>query len=270
MADNIQNISLRSIGVSDRQYRIYLLLTEYGISSVVQLAKYSGFSRPAIYRAIEQLIKKGLVESIVDGKRTIYKAHSPGVLNKLLKEKEKKIHKVAEELPELINSLQRFGLSRKEKSYVTFYSGVEGVKQVMWNTLKTSKGGEILGYNFLYWKDIVGQEFADTLHAEWISKKYRTYELTNLIEEGEGWTVCKEGILAYDKLRYIDPKILTIKHETFIYEGCFSMIHYENDEYFGVEIHNKEIVNLQTQLFWMAWEKGEDMKPFEKFVPNGL
>jgi len=268
MANNYRAISLRSIGISDRQYRIYLLLTEYGVSSVVQLAKYSGFSRPAIYRAIEQLIKKGLVESIVDGKRTIYKSQPPNQLNRLLKDKEKKIHEVAEELPEIINSLERFQLKRKEKSYVTFYTGIEGVKQVMWNTLKTVKGGEILGYNFLYWKDIVGQEFADTLHTEWINKKYRTYELTNLVEEGEGWTVCKEGILAYDKLRYIDPKILTIKHETFIYEGCFSMIHYEKDEYFGVEIHNKEIVSLQTQLFWMAWEKGKDMKPFEKFVPR--
>lgn len=245
-----------------------MLLTEYGISSVVQLAKYSGFSRPAIYRAIEQLIRKGLVESIVDGKRTIYKAQSPTVLNRLLSQKENKIYEVREKLPELINFLQKFDLKRKKKSYVTFYSGIEGVKQVMWNTLKTAKGGEILGYNFLYWKDIAGQEFSDILHAEWIAKKYRTFELTNLIEEGETWSVNKEGILSYDKLRYIDPKVLTIKHETFIYEKCFSLIHYENGEYFGAEIHNEEIVNLQKQLFWIVWEKGEDMKPFEKFVPK--
>lgn len=265
MSNNYQDVSLKSIGISDRQYRIYILLTEYGVSSVVQLAKYSGFSRPAIYRAIEQLIKKGLVESIVDGKRTIFKAQSPNTLNKLLKEKEKRIHKVAEELPQLIDSLEEFGLKRKMKSYVTFYSGIEGIKQVMWNTLKTVKKGEVLGYNFLYWKDIVGMEFSDTLHAEWINKKYRTYELTNLMEEGDVWSINNEGILSYDKLRYIDPKILAIKHETFIYEKCFSMIHYENGEYFGAEIYNEEIVNLQKQLFWMAWEKGEDMTPFKKF-----
>ncbi len=267
MDDKLQ-ISLKPLGITDRQFKIYSVLAEYGKLSVVQIAKYTGYSRPAIYRAIEQLKKKQLVDSISDGKRTIFAAGDPKILNQILNNKEEKLVKTRNILPDIINDIEKSKEKHQKESYVTFLHGIEGIKQVLWNTTKTQNNGEIFGYGYLSLYEIVGEKFSDLLHREYQNKNHNLYELTNQFETEIKWTKLTDYYLQKYKEKYIPKDIFPIEFDEYIYEDVVAFYHYKNGEYFGIEIHNAEIAKLQRNLYWEIWEKGEDMKPFEKFIPK--
>jgi hypothetical protein len=54
--------------------------------------------------------------------------------------------------------------------------------------------------------------------------------------------------------RVIDPEILTIKHDTYIYGDVYAYYYHFQGEYFGVEIHNKVIAHTERQIFEILWK----------------
>lgn len=54
--------------------------------------------------------------------------------------------------------------------------------------------------------------------------------------------------------RAIDPKIIDIKHDTYIYGDVFAYYYHYQGELFGVEIHNAEIAKTEKQMFEILWK----------------
>ena len=94
--------------------------------------------------------------------------------------------------------------------------------------------------------------FAEKQRALQVQNKVTSYDLTN----NPNWKVATkvETFEKYSKARYLDPKVFEITFETFIYNNCVTLLNYEKNDIFGVEIYNPALAAQQSQIFDMLWK----------------
>lgn len=69
---------LERLGMTKEEQQVYMVLLNHPYSSITEMARQSGYHRPAIYRAIASLESQWLIESsLLDGKRKYYHITSP-------------------------------------------------------------------------------------------------------------------------------------------------------------------------------------------------
>ncbi|MFH1174534.1 MAG: helix-turn-helix domain-containing protein [archaeon] len=115
---------LEDLGLSEAEARVYLSLLELGSTLAGPVIKKTGLHRGTTYQILQRLQEKGLVSSIIKGKKQHFAAAPPEQFKDMLKEKEEKLDSI---LPEL-------ALKAKlsiEKQDVTVYSGVNGIRAVL-------------------------------------------------------------------------------------------------------------------------------------------
>lgn len=151
----LTNQLLNSLGLNEKEQVIYLAALELGESLQLPLADKAGIKRTTLREIIPELQKKGIIESVVRGKRNYIAAVNP----KSLLERLKTTTQEAEQsLPALL-SIQNTTI---EKPLVRFYDGVEGVKEIYRLTLEVAK--PIYGF--------VEVEAIHPLIQTWLSKDY--------------------------------------------------------------------------------------------------
>lgn len=131
---------LKQLGFSPVAENIYFTLIKKGACSIAELAQSSGKFRPAVYRALPELLSANLISKVTKGKRVVYKAESPVAISTLIKKQTKDINAV---LPELIQSFQQ----KDQKPKISFYEGKEGIATVYEQLISsTKKGGAVWRY----------------------------------------------------------------------------------------------------------------------------
>ncbi|MDP3793430.1 MAG: hypothetical protein Q8R07_01620 [Candidatus Uhrbacteria bacterium] len=120
---------LRSLGLMESEIKTYLVAFEQGAGTVLDFTKLTRLSRQATYVAIQGLTKRGLMSSVLHGKKRLYSAEHPDKLLAYAKRREvemkERIHDLERTLPEL--ELQMGG----ERPAVKYYEGKEGVRAVI-------------------------------------------------------------------------------------------------------------------------------------------
>lgn len=128
---------LRQLGFSNITEQMYLTLLKRGACSIAELAQLTGKHRPAIYKALPELICANLVAKLSKGKRVLYKAESPANLLTLSK---RQIEAVNTALPALLDTFQ----NKDKKPKVSTFEGKEGIATVYENLISSTKRGEAM------------------------------------------------------------------------------------------------------------------------------
>ncbi|MFH1047253.1 MAG: helix-turn-helix domain-containing protein [Patescibacteria group bacterium] len=120
---------LKSLGLLDSEVNTYLSALEKGPSTVIDLSKASKLSRQATYTAIEMLTERGLMSSVVRGKKRFYSAEPPSKLLAYAKRKDAEMHDQVRDLESLVPDLElRVG---GERPVVKVFEGKEGIKTII-------------------------------------------------------------------------------------------------------------------------------------------
>lgn len=260
MMNNTQILKhLQAFGLEERQSKIYLLLLEKGELTPLELARETDINRTTIYRLLEDLKKLSLVEEIIDQYKVKLKAASPESFQLLIVKKESDINSLKNVLPSLVSSLESLVNKQQSPTKVLYFRGENGLRQLLWNTLKASGRTEVIGYGYADWAEAVGYEFAENLRSEYVQKSIYSREIQNPEFNPQkdilGWTENEEYVEKYFKLRCIPESKLEINHDSYIYNDVFAFSYFFNDETFGVEIHNEEIAKTQRQIFNILWDQ---------------
>lgn len=124
--------TLTSLGLDEREQKVYLALLEMGEALQLPLAKKVGIKRTSLRELLPSLIRRGVIVESVQGKRKYLVAADPSTLIHRL---EAQTAAALESLPALL-ALQN---QHTTKPQVFFYEGIEGVKQVYRKTLEVGK-----------------------------------------------------------------------------------------------------------------------------------
>ena len=133
--------SLREIGLTDGEVRVYLALLKLGATKTGKLATSAKVSSSKVYKILARLEQKGLASHVLREGVTYYQALSPKHLLEYLDEEKTKIDEKKKVVEELMPSLEQY-LQTTDKTQATVYTGLKSVSNIFRNILEELKKGE--------------------------------------------------------------------------------------------------------------------------------
>lgn len=237
---------LNELGVNRSKADVYLACLELGRAKVSVIANKAGVPRTTANEILEQLAKKGLIIKIRRGRTLIFEAESPTKLKLLLKEQE---HRLDEAMPELKLLFNTAGIRPR----IRFYEGVEGIKEVLKDTLtvknKILRG--ILSMEDLY--QIPGKKFMDEYVSKRIANGIRLQVIRSELKEvGETWPSSQKENreLRYAPMQMIFPMTL------YLYDNKVGVIGTKKEN-FGIIIDSEDFYHTLKNFFEITWEVGK-------------
>ena len=203
--------------------------------------------------------RRGLVEDVVDENRWLAKAVNMAQLDLLVKDAELRVRALREAFPLVSHLISSSRETYQPGTRVVFHRGVDGIKQMVWNTLAAKT--EVVGYTYRRLDEIVGTKFSQEWHEEWVRRGLRMRD----IYSDEYLTSLKKDVRVkfdqhYFESRYIAANILSVNHQVDIYNDVVAYYNWFDGEVFGVEINNKKITTMQRQLFEIVWTAAKKRK----------
>ena len=256
MNKQISKTQLINLGLEEIEANIYLYLLEYGPRTPLELSREINVDRSKVYRYVEKLVAKKLLEESNDAWGKKIQAASPKNIELFIQEKEEALHNQKQSLPSLIENLSSIPTYSKREFEVKHYRGQDGLKQMLWNQLSAKK--EILAFSYKNKNEIAGKTYAEKIRSEQMERKIMLYEVENETDQGDYWYTGIKGWEKFYNSRYIDPKTLDIKQYTAIFNNTIAIMNWIDGEEVGVEIINSTFADMQRQLFWKFWEISED------------
>lgn len=238
---------LYSLGFLDSEVKTYLTSLHRGPSTVLEITKHTGLSRQVTYVVIEALTNRGIMSSVLRGKKKYYVAEDP---EKLLSYAHRKEQEMRDHLADLERILPEMKLKvGGEKPIVKLFEGKEGYRTIIADIEQSGckEIEEILDRTAK--NAVISQEENRNLLAGLIKKKIRVkglyagasrgtfmqFERYQLPENQEGFRSC---IVRYgDRVAF------------FTYEG----------KLYSVVIENKALAAAVGVLFDRAFQGAHDL-----------
>jgi len=238
--------SIKHLGLSETESKIYLTLLKFKKCSVITLSKEIDVHRRSIYDNLNLLIKKGLVNYKIDGKTKIFEATDPKNLKAILEEK----NKILEEVFPSLNSLY---LSEKNNLDINIYHGDKSLKFLMQDAHNT-KGTK-------YWIGSGYEFFKKTAYSiEYIREKVSTWDVLAVQPYSDDLDELREG-------DYMGPHNLKILPDSFktdtgviTYGNKVGIAIFSEFETHIIIIDNIAISKLYKAQFDFLWQFA---KPFK-------
>lgn len=251
---------LIKLGRTEEETKIFLTLARKGMLTTLQLSRETGINRTRVYRLVDQLKSLGLIEEIIDEHRKLAKAVGPDRLSVMVSEEENKLIALKNLLPAVTAYYENYQSFAQPGTKVLFYRGKEGIKQQVWNTLRTK--GELLGYSYRPLNEIIG-DFCLKWQDEWVNRNKSMRDIYSDEYLTSRLLTKKDSLLEKTPnidSRYISSKILNINHQIDIYNEVVSHYNWFEGEIFGVEIYNEKIASMERELFEIVWKQTKKLK----------
>ncbi len=256
MNKQILTSQLEQFGLDDVEVQIYLNLLSGGAKTPLDLSRETSINRSKIYRYLDRLKQKRLIEEADKGRGLTIKAANPDSLQLLILEKEQQVKNQKDILPDLLKELTALPVMTKSGFEVKHYHGTEGLKQMLWNHLAAKK--EILVFGYENRNNIAGKAFAETIRFEQVERKITKIEIENATDQGDYWYTSVPHWGKYYKSRYVPPKVLNIQQYQVIFNDTISILNWADGNKVGVEVTNPGFADMYKQIFWNYWEMAKD------------
>ncbi|MFZ5955839.1 MAG: TrmB family transcriptional regulator [Nanoarchaeota archaeon] len=230
---------LINYGLSEKETELYLACLKLGETSSYRLAELTNIKRSTIYDLTESLKKKGILTSFVKDKKTYFRAESPKMLIKMLKEKEDSINQIIPELEKISNST-------KQKTILNIYEGISCIKNAAYEMLEAK---EILVYGSSQMAEEVLKHFGENFARRRVERKIT---LKAILEPNYPEYMKDKKISKYTFVKKL-KKFEGQKSAYFIYNDTLLTLTL-GDEIIAVKIKNKDMVNFQREIFEFLWE----------------
>jgi HTH-type transcriptional regulator, sugar sensing transcriptional regulator len=239
---------LKKLGMTSKEAKLYLKLLELGTAGANVLAKSISENRTSAYSLLQAMIRKGFVSFVVKNGVKYFSATNPQLLIGHYFEEAKQLKEV---LPELMAITNKYG----QKPKITFYEGVEGIKQICETLLQVpdSVRESFMGIN----SKTIHPEIKRYFEEDFIDRriglgiKYRGI-ITGYIPMGTKHAETEKSQLR--ELKYVDPKKFPIKiHIDIFPENKVALYSYNKDEMMGVIIEHESFYITMKTAFKLAW-----------------
>ncbi len=235
---------LVNLGLSNAEARIYLVLLETGSTLAGPVIKKTGLHRGTAYQILQRLKEKGLVSSVIKGKKQYFQAADPQRLLDVLKEKEDSFKSILPGLKAKINE-------SKEKQEVTVYYGVKGIRTVFDKML------EELNPNGTYYDFGVPGSFRDIMGGYWDlwQKQKRRHKIKSFVIFNETVKQINPNLLKdyFGKARF-HSKDFPSTTDTMIYNETVILFIWTAKPPVAVVIKNRENAQSYKNQFKMMWK----------------
>lgn len=229
--------SLKEIGLTEVESKVYLKLLELQKTTTGLIAKKSGIHRRTVYDALERLVVKGLASYIKENNRRYFTPTNPERLLEIIDEKRDHLEK------EVILLKQQY-VTVPEKEETVFFRGKQGLKTVFDDQIRERKDICVIG----------GSKNAENILEFYFPRftKLRAKEKIHLRIIFACDRIKKRFPLS--KFRYL-PKEYDTNVSTNIYGDKVAIIQW--GKLFVILTKDKEIAEAYRRYFEIIWSKAK-------------
>ncbi len=239
--------TLTEFGLSDAEARIYLALLETGPTLAGPIIKKTGLHRGTAYQVLQRLKEKGLVSSVIKGKKQYFEPVEPERLLDVLKEKE-------EQLQEILPSLNAKLKASKEQQEVKVYYGIKGIRSAMDKIL------EELNPNGEYYDFGVSGLFREIMGTYWDiwQKRKKKYKIKSFVIFNEELKEKNPKLLQdyFGEARF-HPKEYSSITDTMVYKDTVILLIWTAKPPIAVIIKNKDNAESYKNQFKLMWKRAK-------------
>ena len=240
---------LADLGLSDSEVTVYLAMIS-GVRTARDLVKVTRLKRPTVYYALGCLEKRGLISKTgLEGDKR-FAMEPVEKLSVLAKQKALEISKLQNHIDEMIPALAATSSPSSKKPTVSFYEGVDAVKNAIMSMLycKSKRINSIAPKSNFFWQ--VSPDFAELFIEERIRREIKT---RNLWEAPVNRELIKRYYEGLSHVRIL-PEVMHGKFQTsiFIYDDKTLYVSSKNNGY-CVLITSKEHTDTMQALFDGLW-----------------
>ncbi len=242
---------LQDVGLSEKEAKVYLAALDLGRSTADQLAKHAKIVRSTTYVQLESLMKKGLMSTYEEGKKTYFAPESPEYLKRIFELKKKEFEAKEAELgsflPELLKKFEGAG----ERPLVRFFDGKVGIISLREEVLSSKK------------KDIFvisASDDLDTLFSraeldEYTRRRKEKGFTTHLLyTKKEGRLPAPTNSLTHQA--YINPEKMPLATDMVIFDDAVGIMTLKGHLH-GTIVKSKDIHMSMLSIFKFLWSQAE-------------
>jgi DNA-binding MarR family transcriptional regulator len=264
---------LGKLGFTGEEAKLYLSLSIIGPSTLLEVSRETGIERTKLYRIVDDLRDKGLIEEIPRYKKRTIRAADLSTMELLVKEKELEDKYLSESFNTFSEAVRALG-GPVPGSNVIYYKGKEGLRQMIWHILR-GKDKYHRVFTNSFWNDILGDSFVLKLNEEMHRRNIKVRDLYSdeYIKFKQDWVnsgkdLPNENWDFWDS-RYLPDSVAKINLNIDIYNDVVAYYYWQDDEIFGVEIINERVANLQKQVHDVLWKMAKK-RPEINWTASGL
>lgn len=240
---------LQQIGLTEKEAKVYMAAIELGKASAQEISTKAHIKRPTTYFTIDQLMQKGLMSSVYEGKKQFFMAENPERLEDVFKARQDELKRQGEKLGKLVPDLKRLRPKNKDVPVVKYYIGKEGARSMVKDLLKFSGDEAWIAYPH------------DTVKAMFSSEELREMRFNRIQKEARAkalYTSSGNPILDNPSTEHVklNGDNLKLPADIAVY-GNYTRLTSFSDDVFGVVIEDKDIAESMKTLFKLAWEEAK-------------
>lgn len=244
----MHNDLLKKLGMNEKEVQIYLKLLEIGSVGVNVLAKVLDANRTSVYSILDSMMKRGFVSYVRKKGIKYFSAANPQVLINHFFESASQLKSI---LPELLAVTNIWG----QKPKITFYEGLEGIKQICETLLEVPNSVR---------ESFMGID-ERKIHPE-IKKYFETDFINRRIDLGIKYRGIVTGYMPMGNkhpqnekgqnriLKFVDNKKFPINIQIDIFpNNKVALYSYNKDQMMGVIIEHEDFYVTMRSVFALAW-----------------
>lgn len=238
--------TLEILGLDETTATIYLAVLALGRAKAPEIAQKAGMKRTAVYEHLLRLRKFGLLSISEIAGVNYYVAVHPKKIEDMLFHRE---HQVRKALPEL------YGLYQSSEAFrpnMRFYEGVEGVKEILEETLMANQDKVhriIQSLDVI--TDLLGREYLEEYTKRRIELGILHKSLRQSVPLEHIPTYALQGESWKREVRFL-PADMSLSTTTWIWDDKVAVIATRGENYSFI-IESKDYSHTQKQLFDLQW-----------------
>jgi HTH-type transcriptional regulator, sugar sensing transcriptional regulator len=240
---------LQDIGLSEKEAKVYLAALEIGRATADQLAKQANIVRSTTYVQLESLMKKGLMSTYEEGKKTFFAPESPELLKRLLTQQREGIGARERELESFLPFLLQQFAGAGERPVVRFFPGKEGVTAVREEALKLQKKETFVIFSYGHLSKIYPERELD----DYSTRRRALGILSKAIYVQEA-PYEKAGLGELTERRHLPLPQLTI--DIWVFDDKVAIYSLQG-HLFALVIQSAQIASSVKILFDFLWDKAQ-------------
>lgn len=238
---------LESIGLTEKEARVYIASLECGEASATELAKQSKLKRPTTYVILEQLVQKGLITKVHKKKVLLFRPEHPEVL---FEKEKRKVEALKSALPTLLQIRNSIDL----QPTVRVLQGDDAAETMLADIVE--QGSDICWWgNDVFADKILGKAFEDYTEKR-IKKGLWSRGITSNTDTTKRKHLSDPAALR--ELRVVPKDVFPMRYNVNIYGDTVSIVSFETQSV--VMIKNADIAEAHRGMFHFAFAQAEKLQ----------
>lgn len=237
-------------GLPSNEARVLAALFHYGDAAVSDISRKSGIKRTSVYQYIDSLLKKGLIERSVVGKRTHYSAKDPRFVKKYLQETKRAAEHALEMFDTIVPELASLRTQAKHHPNISFYEGKKHIREAYERIFDTWQDVYAIFTPRYFFNMFSYDENAEMLAA--FSK--RDVTLFNLVESSHKAyeRLEKKELDSFAKSKVL-PEDMRFSSDMLVAHDKLALISFEN--HLAVVIEEESMAQMQQTFLKFIWDR---------------